>query len=45
MSGAGAWAFVWAAYGVAVGGTALLALWAVMALRRAEARLDAFTRP
>jgi hypothetical protein len=44
MSSAGAWAFVLAAYGVAVGGTALLAAWAWGALRRAEARVDTLSR-
>lgn len=44
MSGAGAWAFVLAAYGVAVGGTAVLAAWAAAGLRRAEARVQALPR-
>lgn len=39
-----AWPFVAAAYAVAVGGTGLLAGWAVLALRRAETRADALDR-
>ncbi len=44
MTAAMAWPFVIAAYGIAIGGTALLAGWAYIALRRAEARADALDR-
>lgn len=36
-----AWPFVIAAYGVAVGGTTILVVWALAGLRRAEARAAA----
>jgi nitrate reductase gamma subunit len=39
-----AWPFVIAAYAVAIGGTLALAGWALVALRRAEARADALDR-
>jgi hypothetical protein len=40
-----AWPFVIAAYAVAVGGTLGLLGWALLALRRSEARADALDRP
>ncbi|UAK26345.1 hypothetical protein [Sphingomonas nostoxanthinifaciens] len=39
-----AWAFVAAAYAVAIGGSVALVVWAYAALRRAEARADALDR-
>lgn len=39
-----AWPFVAAAYAVAVGGTAALVGWSLLALRRAERRADAIDR-
>ena len=38
------WAFVIAAYAVAVGGTAALVLWASATMRRAERRVDELRR-
>jgi hypothetical protein len=38
------WAFVIAAYAVAVGLTAALLVWANVSMRRAEAAADALTR-
>lgn len=38
------WAFVMAAYGVAIALTAGLLLWAYMTMRRAEAAADALKR-
>jgi hypothetical protein len=35
------WPFILAAYGVTVGGTAALALWSHVVMRRAEAAADA----
>ncbi|MFD1951525.1 hypothetical protein ACFSGX_12195 [Sphingomonas arantia] len=35
------WPFVIAAYGIVIGGTAALCLWAHVAMRRAERRADA----
>ncbi|WP_185829240.1 heme exporter protein CcmD [Sphingomonas ginkgonis] len=34
------WAFVWAAYTVAIGGTGGLLAWTLVAMRRAEAAAD-----
>ena len=39
-----AWPYVIAAYAVSIGGTLALVGWALMALRRAEARADALDR-
>jgi hypothetical protein len=39
-----AWPFVIAAYTVSIGGTLVLVAWALIALRRAEARADALDR-
>jgi len=39
------WAFVIAAYAVAIGLTAALLVWAFVSMRRAEAAVDALTRP
>ena len=39
-----AWPFVAAAYTVAVGGTAALLIWSLLAMRRAEARAEALSR-
>ncbi len=39
-----AWPFVFAAYVVAIGGTAALLGWSLLALRRAEARANALNR-
>jgi hypothetical protein len=39
-----AWPFVIAAYAVAIGGTVVLLVWSIAALRRAEARADALDR-
>jgi hypothetical protein len=39
------WAFVIAAYAVAVGATAALLLWAFVSMRKAEAAADALKRP
>jgi hypothetical protein len=44
MSGASAWPFVLAAYGVALTGTILLVGWTLVALRRAERRAAALER-
>ena len=38
------WAFVIAAYAVAVAATAALLLWSFVSMRRAEAAADALTR-
>ena len=38
------WAFVIAAYGVAIAATAALLLWSFTSMRRAEAAADALTR-
>ena len=38
------WAFVIAAYGVAIAATATLLLWSFTSMRRAEAAADALTR-
>jgi hypothetical protein len=39
-----AWPYVIAAYAIAIGGTLGLVGWALVALRRAEARADALDR-
>ena len=39
-----AWPFVIAAYAIAIGGTLVLGTWALIALRRAEARAEALDR-
>jgi uncharacterized membrane protein YgdD (TMEM256/DUF423 family) len=44
VSAADAWPFVIAAYVVAIGGTLALVGWALVAMRRAEARAEAFDR-
>lgn len=44
MSAAQAWPFVIAAYAIAIGGTAALTGWSIVALRRAEARAAALDR-
>ena len=38
------WPFIVAAYGIAIGGTAGLALWSFAAMRRAEAAADAIRK-
>jgi hypothetical protein len=38
------WPFIFAAYGIAIGGTAALTLWSWIAMRRAEAEADALAR-
>ena len=38
------WPFVVAAYGIALGGTALLLLWALSAMRAAERQADSIKR-
>lgn len=38
------WPFIVAAYAIGVGGTVVLALWSLVAMRRAERRADAVTR-
>ena len=39
------WPFILAAYAIAIGGTAVLTAWSFAAMRRAERRADALTRP
>lgn len=39
------WPFIAAAYAIGIGGTAGLALWSLVAMRRAERRADSVTRP
>jgi hypothetical protein len=39
------WAFVTAAYAVAIASTGGLLLWAFLAMRRAETKADALKRP
>ena len=38
------WPFIVAAYALGIGGTALLALWSYVAMRRAEAAVDALRK-
>ena len=39
------WPFVTAAYGITIGTTAALLLWAFLSMRRAEAKADSLKRP
>ena len=37
------WPFIIAAYVIAIGGTGVITLWSLIAMRKAEARADAVT--